>query len=150
MKLSNYHQSYSLHLKSRRDSKSNYHLFIQIYIEKITLSFVSSWALLKPICTCDHIKLSSETRPTISPSLLFNFIVFLSMVFLLILWEFYIMHHDHIYVPVPPSPRPILIIHPQEEKQKEKKKDKKNSIPRSICVAHILTGAVSNSQWSAP
>lgn len=88
-------------------------------------------------------KLSAEIRPVILPSLSFTFIVFLNIVFLLIFWEFHIMYHDHIFFPVLPSPCSTTVTILLKKRRKRKRK---NSMPNSICVDHVLTGAWSNSQ----
>lgn len=63
---------------------------------------------------------------------------------LLIIWNFHTMHPDHNHFPILACPPPTLVT---SHKPKEKKKEK---IPTPICVSHILTGVLSNSQWSAP
>jgi hypothetical protein len=51
------------------------------------------------------------------------------------------MHPDHIHFPYPWDLPP---------KAEEEEKKKKKKMPSPICVAHLLTGAWSNSQWLVP
>ena len=53
------------------------------------------------------------------------------------------MHPDHIYFWSIPHPVNSLEKNKEEEEEEEEEEV-------SICDAHILTGARSNSQWSAP
>jgi hypothetical protein len=78
-----------------------------------------------------------------------------NITFLLIIWEFHIMHPDHIHISVLSG----LLTHLCDLRTpltKRRKKQAKNQfsptkIPTSpICVDHILTGTWSKSQWPAP
>ena len=58
--------------------------------------------------------------------------------FLLIIWEFHAMNHDHTHFPILPDLLPPL---PVTTPKKEEKGEKSKS---PICVAHVLSGAQSN------
>lgn len=69
---------------------------------------------------------------------------------LLVIWEFHIMHPNHIHYSVFPGPTPSLVTCPKGREKKKKKTKRKKKIPSPICVAHIIIGTWLNSQRSDP
>lgn len=73
-----------------------------------------------------------------------KYVSFLIIIFILIIWEFHIIHPDQIPTPVFPGlPCPVTSF--QVKKKREKEKNLK--IPSPIYVTHILPSSWSLSRW---